>query len=175
MICQPYLYVQLYASSEEELSSTVLRTWWVCCFVSLQNFVPPSFDDRILEVVAVFGGMQIAVSRLIDLQHHRIAQVGASAVLEVLYLTVVMYLFLVCFVFFPILSFLLSYGDETVVHIDFWVVVYPLLRSKNFKSINCHQKNTCESGGVVFFWFFFKQTSDHSNRSVETACTMLTG
>ncbi|XP_025079180.1 diacylglycerol kinase delta-like isoform X4 [Pomacea canaliculata] len=39
-----------------------------------ENFVPPSFDDRILEVVAVFGGMQIAVSRLIDLQHHRIAQ-----------------------------------------------------------------------------------------------------
>ena len=42
----------------------------------LQNFVPPSFDDKILEVVAVFGGMQIAVSRLIDIQHHRIAQVG---------------------------------------------------------------------------------------------------
>jgi hypothetical protein len=38
--------------------------------------VPPSFDDKILEVVAVFGGMQIAVSRLIDLQHHRIAQVS---------------------------------------------------------------------------------------------------
>ncbi|XP_076435509.1 diacylglycerol kinase delta-like isoform X2 [Babylonia areolata] len=39
-----------------------------------ENFVPPSFDDKILEVVAVFGGMQIAVSRLIDIQHHRIAQ-----------------------------------------------------------------------------------------------------
>ena len=37
--------------------------------------MPPSFDDKILEVVAVFGGMQIAVSRLIDIQHHRIAQV----------------------------------------------------------------------------------------------------
>ncbi|XP_070213170.1 diacylglycerol kinase delta-like isoform X4 [Littorina saxatilis] len=39
-----------------------------------ENFRPPSFDDKILEVVAVFGGMQIAVSRLIDIQHHRIAQ-----------------------------------------------------------------------------------------------------
>lgn len=59
--------------------------------------------------------------------------------------------------FFPILSFLLSSGDETVVHINFWVVVYHLLRSKNFKNINCHQKNTCESGGGGFFsMFFFK-------------------
>ena len=47
--------------------------WYVCNV--WQNFVPPSFDDKILEVVAVFGGMQIAVSRLIDIQHHRIAQV----------------------------------------------------------------------------------------------------
>ncbi|XP_035826816.1 diacylglycerol kinase delta [Aplysia californica] len=39
-----------------------------------ENFSAPSFDDRILEVVAVFGGMQIAMSRVIDLQHHRIAQ-----------------------------------------------------------------------------------------------------
>jgi diacylglycerol kinase (ATP) len=37
-------------------------------------FVAPSFDDRILEVVAVFGSVQMAASRLIRLQHHRIAQ-----------------------------------------------------------------------------------------------------
>lgn len=37
-------------------------------------FLPPSFDDRILEVVAVFGSMQMAASRIISLQHHRIAQ-----------------------------------------------------------------------------------------------------
>lgn len=37
-------------------------------------FLPPSFDDRILEVVAVFGSVQMAASRLINLQHHRIAQ-----------------------------------------------------------------------------------------------------
>ncbi|RUS80948.1 hypothetical protein EGW08_011299 [Elysia chlorotica] len=39
-----------------------------------ENFTAPSFDDRILEVVAVFGGIQMAMSRVIDLQHHRIAQ-----------------------------------------------------------------------------------------------------
>uniref|UniRef100_A0A3Q1B428 Diacylglycerol kinase n=1 Tax=Amphiprion ocellaris TaxID=80972 RepID=A0A3Q1B428_AMPOC len=38
-------------------------------------FCAPSFDDKILEVVAVFGSMQMAVSRVIKLQHHRIAQV----------------------------------------------------------------------------------------------------
>ncbi|KAK3907640.1 Diacylglycerol kinase eta, partial [Frankliniella fusca] len=37
-------------------------------------FLAPSFDDRVLEVVAVFGSMQMAASRLINLQHHRIAQ-----------------------------------------------------------------------------------------------------
>lgn len=37
-------------------------------------FLPPSFDDKILEVVAVFGSVQMAASRLINLQHHRIAQ-----------------------------------------------------------------------------------------------------
>nr|XP_036234017.1 diacylglycerol kinase eta isoform X4 [Bactrocera oleae] len=37
-------------------------------------FLVPSFDDRILEVVAVFGSVQMAASRLINLQHHRIAQ-----------------------------------------------------------------------------------------------------
>lgn len=37
-------------------------------------FLPPSFDDRVLEVVAVFGSAQMAASRLINLQRHRIAQ-----------------------------------------------------------------------------------------------------
>lgn len=44
----------------------------VLCF---QTFTAPSFDDKVLEVVAVFGSMQMAVSRVINLQHHRIAQV----------------------------------------------------------------------------------------------------
>ncbi|XP_068601453.1 diacylglycerol kinase delta [Brachionichthys hirsutus] len=39
-----------------------------------ETFTAPSFDDKILEVVAVFGSMQMAVSRVINLQHHRIAQ-----------------------------------------------------------------------------------------------------
>ncbi|XP_058704254.1 diacylglycerol kinase kappa isoform X4 [Poecile atricapillus] len=38
------------------------------------NFGAPSFDDKKLEVVAVFGSIQMAVSRVINLQHHRIAQ-----------------------------------------------------------------------------------------------------
>ena len=44
------------------------------------TFSVPSFDDRILEVVAVFGGMQmaVAVSRMVQLQHHRICQVSES-------------------------------------------------------------------------------------------------
>ncbi|XP_023392140.1 diacylglycerol kinase eta isoform X3 [Pteropus vampyrus] len=37
-------------------------------------FAAPSFDDKILEVVAVFDSVQMAVSRVIKLQHHRIAQ-----------------------------------------------------------------------------------------------------
>ncbi|XP_014645443.1 PREDICTED: diacylglycerol kinase eta isoform X2 [Ceratotherium simum simum] len=37
-------------------------------------FAAPSFDDKILEVVAIFDSMQMAVSRVIKLQHHRIAQ-----------------------------------------------------------------------------------------------------
>nr|XP_020477469.1 diacylglycerol kinase delta isoform X2 [Monopterus albus] len=39
-----------------------------------ETFTAPSFDDKILEVVAVFGSMQMAMSRVINLQHHRIAQ-----------------------------------------------------------------------------------------------------
>ncbi|XP_077399766.1 diacylglycerol kinase eta isoform X1 [Vanacampus margaritifer] len=38
------------------------------------NFGAPSFDDKKLEVVAVFGSMQMAMSRVINLQRHRIAQ-----------------------------------------------------------------------------------------------------
>lgn len=37
-------------------------------------FFAPSFDDKILEVVAVFGSMQMAASRMMRFQHHRIAQ-----------------------------------------------------------------------------------------------------
>ncbi|ERL91496.1 hypothetical protein D910_08826, partial [Dendroctonus ponderosae] len=37
-------------------------------------FIAPSFDDKILEVVAVFGSMQMAASRMMKFQHHRIAQ-----------------------------------------------------------------------------------------------------
>ncbi|XP_067903986.1 diacylglycerol kinase eta isoform X2 [Heterodontus francisci] len=38
------------------------------------NYGAPSFDDKKLEVVAVFGSIQMAVSRVINLQYHRIAQ-----------------------------------------------------------------------------------------------------
>lgn len=34
-------------------------------------------DDKILEVVAVFGSAQLGISRVINLQHHRIAQVNS--------------------------------------------------------------------------------------------------
>ena len=37
-------------------------------------FIEPSFDDKILEVVAVFSSVQMAASRIINLEHHRIAQ-----------------------------------------------------------------------------------------------------
>ncbi|KAF4522401.1 hypothetical protein B566_EDAN012984 [Ephemera danica] len=37
-------------------------------------FLAPSFDDRILEVVAVFGSVQMAASRILSAQSHRIAQ-----------------------------------------------------------------------------------------------------
>ncbi|XP_031629106.1 diacylglycerol kinase eta isoform X3 [Contarinia nasturtii] len=38
------------------------------------SFLAPSFDDKVLEVVAVFGSVQMAASRCISLKHHRIAQ-----------------------------------------------------------------------------------------------------
>lgn len=56
-------------------SLAVMVPLCVCMYVILQTFTAPSFDDKILEVVAVFGSMQMAVSRVINLQHHRIAQV----------------------------------------------------------------------------------------------------
>ncbi|XP_059478618.1 diacylglycerol kinase eta-like isoform X2 [Neocloeon triangulifer] len=37
-------------------------------------FLAPSFDDRVLEVVAVFGSVQMAASRILSAQSHRIAQ-----------------------------------------------------------------------------------------------------
>lgn len=37
-------------------------------------FLPPSFDDGILEVVAVFGSIHMGASRIMNLQRHRIAQ-----------------------------------------------------------------------------------------------------
>lgn len=37
-------------------------------------FTSPCFDDRVLEVVAVFGTIQMAASRIINLQHHRLTQ-----------------------------------------------------------------------------------------------------
>lgn len=55
--------------------NSVVHTVSTCHCVS-QIFCAPSFDDKILEVVAVFGSMQMAVSRVIKLQHHRIAQVA---------------------------------------------------------------------------------------------------
>lgn len=38
------------------------------------NFSATSFDDNVLEVVAVFGSVQLGISRVINLQRHRIAQ-----------------------------------------------------------------------------------------------------
>ena len=48
--------------------------------LSIQNFTAPSMDDKILEVVAVFGSAQLGISRVINLQHHRIAQVWGGFV-----------------------------------------------------------------------------------------------
>lgn len=42
----------------------------------LQGFVAPSFDDRMLEVVAVLGASQMGMSKVFGgMQHHRISQV----------------------------------------------------------------------------------------------------
>ena len=40
------------------------------------QFMKPSVDDKILEVVAVFGSAQLGLSRVFNLYHHRIAQVS---------------------------------------------------------------------------------------------------
>uniref|UniRef100_A0A8C9EU44 Diacylglycerol kinase n=1 Tax=Pavo cristatus TaxID=9049 RepID=A0A8C9EU44_PAVCR len=66
-----------YSEGEKSLPSHTLFIWYfnLDCFRNLFiTFTAPSFDDKILEVVAVFGSMQMAVSRVINLQHHRIAQ-----------------------------------------------------------------------------------------------------
>lgn len=66
------------------LSLRLFSVCWSNCPTSVsQTFTAPSFDDKILEVVAVFGGIQMAVSRVINLQHHRIAQVHPSVRLPV--------------------------------------------------------------------------------------------
>ncbi|XP_077988305.1 diacylglycerol kinase delta-like [Glandiceps talaboti] len=38
------------------------------------NFAAPSYDDKIMEVVAVYGVTHMAMSRIMSVQHHRIAQ-----------------------------------------------------------------------------------------------------
>ncbi|XP_044091395.1 diacylglycerol kinase kappa [Neovison vison] len=38
------------------------------------EYEPPAIDDGKLEVVAIFGSVQMAMSRIINLHHHRIAQ-----------------------------------------------------------------------------------------------------
>lgn len=49
----------------------------LCLYVSHQGFVAPSFDDRMLEVVAVLGASQMGMSKVFGgMQHHRISQVG---------------------------------------------------------------------------------------------------
>jgi hypothetical protein len=57
-----------------ELQLFNIFTLIVIQIVPITKFVPLGFDDRILEVVAVFGSVQMAACRLINLQHHRIAQ-----------------------------------------------------------------------------------------------------
>lgn len=43
-----------------------------------QEYEAPAIDDGKLEVVAIFGSVQMAMSRIINLHHHRIAQVGTG-------------------------------------------------------------------------------------------------
>ena len=66
-------------SSEKKCAAVRSGKWALRSALTqaFQTFAAPSFDDKILEVVAVFGSMQMAVSRVIKLQHHRIAQVSA--------------------------------------------------------------------------------------------------
>lgn len=45
-----------------------------------QEYEAPAIDDGKLEVVAIFGSVQMAMSRIINLHHHRIAQVGTGQV-----------------------------------------------------------------------------------------------
>lgn len=66
----------------------------------VQNFGAPSFDDKKLEVVAVFGSMQMAVSRVINLQHHRIAQVKIPSCLHLQAQSIPIYQFYS--IFFPL-------------------------------------------------------------------------
>uniref|UniRef100_G1TT33 Diacylglycerol kinase n=1 Tax=Oryctolagus cuniculus TaxID=9986 RepID=G1TT33_RABIT len=42
--------------------------------VRLEEYEAPAIDDGKLEVVAIFGSVQMAMSRIINLHHHRIAQ-----------------------------------------------------------------------------------------------------
>lgn len=64
-----------YTVHNQRLQLGITYTAPECRYCVVQIFCAPSFDDKILEVVAVFGSMQMAVSRVIKLQHHRIAQV----------------------------------------------------------------------------------------------------
>ena len=58
--------------------NTFIFTCKISYYLNPQHFAAVSFDDKILEVVAVFGGVQLGISRVINLQHHRIAQVYRS-------------------------------------------------------------------------------------------------
>lgn len=52
---------------------------WICdTDLPPQEYEVPAIDDGKLEVVAIFGSVQMAMSRIINLHHHRIAQVGRS-------------------------------------------------------------------------------------------------
>uniref|UniRef100_A0A8C9ERC3 Diacylglycerol kinase n=1 Tax=Pavo cristatus TaxID=9049 RepID=A0A8C9ERC3_PAVCR len=73
-LCHNYAFTAV--GSTVEILRLLLSFWYHCKSSPshLITFTAPSFDDKILEVVAVFGSMQMAVSRVINLQHHRIAQ-----------------------------------------------------------------------------------------------------
>uniref|UniRef100_A0A8C4MDB7 Diacylglycerol kinase n=1 Tax=Equus asinus asinus TaxID=83772 RepID=A0A8C4MDB7_EQUAS len=65
---------ELLQRSYKNLEQRVQLENCFCCIPYIIIFAAPSFDDKILEVVAIFDSMQMAVSRVIKLQHHRIAQ-----------------------------------------------------------------------------------------------------